>query len=87
MKIAITGSLGLIGSSLIKELREANIEIVAFDIRYNKQNPFYLDITNKDQLKQQLQDCDGVIHLAAIARVTWGEKNPVYSCNCRIVMV
>lgn len=83
MKIAITGSLGLIGSSLIKKLRETSIEsieIVAFDIRYNKQNPFYLDITNKDQLKQKLQDCDGVLHLAAIARVSWGEKNPVL-CN------
>ena len=81
MKIAVTGSLGMIGSGLIKVLRGiTNIQLATFDIRYNKENACYLDINNKHELEQKIQDCDGIIHLAAIARVDWGEKNSAL-CN------
>lgn len=81
MKIAISGSLGLIGSSLMERLQKIdNVKSVGFDIRYGKDSHNYLDITNTLKVKEKLTDFDIIIHLAAVSRVAPGENNPEL-CN------
>jgi nucleoside-diphosphate-sugar epimerase len=57
MKILITGSSGFIGKELVNHLRDKH-EILKFDLLNNQ------DILNLKQLKQSMQDCDIVVHLA-----------------------
>ncbi|MBY0501548.1 MAG: NAD(P)-dependent oxidoreductase [Alphaproteobacteria bacterium] len=76
MKILITGSEGLIGSALTKRLENQNIEVIGFDKKFTEGHPFYGDILNQNLLQLAINECDGIIHLAAVSRVIWGEKNP-----------
>ena len=77
MKIAVTGSLGLMGSSLIERLQKIDsLEIIGFDIRYNNGSPNYLDITDALEVKKKLSNFDIIIHLAAVSRVDPSESNP-----------
>jgi len=81
MKIAITGSLGLIASSLMERLQKTdNVRSIGFDIRYGKDSHNYLDITNTLKVKEKLTDFDVIIHLAAVSRVAPAENNPEL-CN------
>ncbi len=59
MKIFVTGSSGFIGSELIKKISSEN-EIVTFDLENGQ------DILNYDHLKESMNGCDVVVHLAAI---------------------
>ncbi|MDF2965319.1 MAG: UDP-glucose 4-epimerase [Rickettsiaceae bacterium] len=76
-KIAVTGAQGLIGKRLIENLEGTNITIKPIDIRYNageaQQN---VDITHYNDIEKVIADCEGVVHLAAVSRVVWGEINP-----------
>lgn len=74
--ILITGGQGLIGSTLIKILDELNIDYKAIDIRISPSNPIGTNILNYNPLKKLIDNCIGVVHLAAISRVIWGEENP-----------
>lgn len=61
MRLFITGSSGFIGSELVKHLSEKKeFKIVKYDLKEGK------DILNYEQLKQEMQGCDIVVHLAAI---------------------
>lgn len=74
MKIAVTGSSGLIGRTLTRELEADGYEIVKIDIR----NPGYVcDIANKAQLHSTLDGCEGIIHLAAVSRVAEAQEHPI----------
>lgn len=72
MKILITGSAGFIGSALKNFLEKKEIEIVDYDI---KNSPFE-DIRDYFGLKSKIENVDGIIHLAAVTRVKYGEENP-----------
>jgi UDP-glucose 4-epimerase len=76
MKILITGSSGLIGRALTKELKQQGINIIPFDKKTPLNEASGQDILHKDQLKEAAYPCQGIIHLAAISRVIWGEQNP-----------
>lgn len=76
MKILITGSEGLIGRALSERLKKMNLEIIHFDKKFPTIHPYYGDILNRDKLENAVKDCVGVIHLAAVSRVIWGEKDP-----------
>lgn len=75
-KLLITGSEGLIGTAICERLKKLNIGVVHFDKKFPITHPYYGDILNKVRLQTAMKDCDGVIHLAAVSRVIWGEKNP-----------
>ncbi len=61
MRLFITGSSGFIGNELIKYLsKNKNFEIVGYDLKEGR------DILNYEQLKEAMNGCDTVIHLAAI---------------------
>jgi nucleoside-diphosphate-sugar epimerase len=70
-KILMTGHLGLVGRHLKPLLELKGYEIVGFDLSDQSG-----DICNSEQLNQAIKGCVGVIHLAAVSRVIWGEKNP-----------
>lgn len=91
MKILITGSEGLIGTAIFERLKKLNIDTIHFDKKFPLKHPYYGDILNKDKLEAAVADCDGIVHLAAVSRVIWGEKNPElcwktnYEGTCSVV--
>ncbi|MGP1925045.1 MAG: NAD-dependent epimerase/dehydratase family protein [Arsenophonus sp. NEOnobi-MAG3] len=74
-RILITGSSGLIGQVLCKKIDKFYC-IEKFDSKFHKESSEYGDILLPKTLQQRLKHCDGIIHLAAISRVIWGEKQP-----------
>jgi len=72
MRVLVTGSSGLIGDRLVSHLGCNGHSAVRFDLRESPDQ----DIRSRDALDRHLSGCDGVIHLAAISRVAWGEQNP-----------
>lgn len=75
-KILITGSKGLIGSSLKKALYPLGFEINSFDNAYETQHSEYGDIQDTQLVKHLASECDGIVHLAGVSRVITGEKDP-----------
>ncbi len=69
-KIVITGSEGLIGSSFKPELINLGYELITYDLKLGK------DICDTNKLKAHISQCQGIIHLAAVSRVVWGQNNP-----------
>lgn len=74
--IVITGSSGLIGSRLTKCLGKKGINVYPIDQQLSAEHPGSGDIRNSLWLKKQLIACKGIVHLAAVSRVVWGEKEP-----------
>lgn len=75
-KVLITGALGLIGSTLTNLLNNQGSVVYPVDIRMDTTNLNPINILDTYRMKKMIQGCDGVIHLAAISRVIWGEQNP-----------
>lgn len=76
MKVLVTGSRGLIGKALSISLVKMGVDVVGLDLAYSKDHKFFGSILNKAKLEDSLKDCDGVVHLAAVSRVIFGEMNP-----------
>ncbi len=76
MVILITGSEGLIGTKIYQHLSKKNIEVIRFDKKLLKEHPYYGNILDKEALKTAVTRCNGIIHLAAVSRVIWGEQDP-----------
>ena len=73
MKFLVTGSAGLIGSQVVKDLVKQNHTVYSC---YHDEKPFHgtpllLDLTNQDKIIQTLQETkpDRIIHLAAMTNV------------------
>lgn len=79
-RILVTGSRGLIGRALACRLEEMGHAVVRYDVSDDKSN----DIMNADRLKSAAASCSGIVHLAAVSRVTHGERDPE---RCRLVNV
>ena len=84
MKILITGSNGLLGQKIVRQLKKNNKFFLATSLGENRNpdcpNSFYrsLDISNQDQVNKVIMDYhpDAVIHTAAITNVDYCETNP-----------
>lgn len=74
-RILVTGSSGLVGSTLVKALRRRNYWVTGLDCRASDPRERG-DIRDEDTLGQCIRDCDGIIHLAAVSRVVAGERDP-----------
>jgi UDP-glucose 4-epimerase len=74
-RILVTGSSGLVGTAVVNRLESLNIEIRRFDLL--ESDKYFGDIRNQQTVHQAVNDCDGIIHLAAVSRVIWGQRNPV----------
>ena len=73
-RILITGSEGLIGRALRAELEARGTEGVGLDLRGTGGEQG--DVRSLTRVRDALGDCDGVVHLAAVSRVVWGERDP-----------
>ena len=73
-RILITGSSGLVGSAVARALEQRGVEIVRFDLRAT--GGARGDVRDRDRLAKAVSDVTGVIHLAAVSRVIWGERDP-----------
>lgn len=76
MLIGITGIAGSIGSVLRLQLEQQGFFVKGIDNRYPSHDCFYGDIKDPLAVQRFVQDCDGIIHLAAISRVAMAEASP-----------
>lgn len=69
-RILITGSDGLIGTALTEVLQAQRLSIRAFDLRRQQ------DVLDPAAVRAAVAGCCGIVHLAAVSRVIWGEQEP-----------
>lgn len=74
--VLVTGSLGLIGSLLVRELTANGIKVLELDNRAPRHQLNHGDVRDPLLLQQLVKNCRGIIHLAAVSRVVWGEQDP-----------
>jgi UDP-2-acetamido-2,6-beta-L-arabino-hexul-4-ose reductase len=76
IKVGITGQAGFIGKHLYNflNLKKDEIITVPFEDRY---------FENDDQLREFVNDCDAIVHLAAINR--HGDPQVIYDTNIKLV--
>jgi len=74
LRILITGSAGLIGSALRQTLAAAGHQVVGLDLRGTGAERG--DVRDCARVMEATKDCDGIVHLAAISRVVWAERDP-----------
>jgi nucleoside-diphosphate-sugar epimerase len=72
--VLVTGSSGLIGCALSAALEAQGIQVRRLDLR--AQGADQGDVCDKERLAHAFSGVDGVIHLAAVSRVIWGEQDP-----------
>jgi nucleoside-diphosphate-sugar epimerase len=70
-RILVTGSRGLIGSALEKALIRDGHEAVPYDIAGDRRQ----DVTDLRALSAATSGCSGIVHLAGVSRVIWGERD------------
>ncbi len=76
MKLLITGSSGFIGKYLFNSMNESK----PFDNFLDSED----DITNLESLVNASKECDGIINLAAVGRVSDCEDNPKNCININV---
>ncbi len=72
-KIAVTGSSGLIGRELVRQLKAQGKELVEIDNEIDKAH----DIADAATVTKLTSDCQGIIHLAAVSRVAEAQDHPL----------
>jgi UDP-glucose 4-epimerase len=73
-RVLVTGAAGLLGTALTQTLRAVGYEVAELDLRATRHGRG--DVRDPDALLRALAGCSGVVHLAAISRVVWGERDP-----------
>ncbi len=81
-RLVITGSAGLVGRRLVARCRSEGYEVVEIDLRGPPEHR--MDFASPEALALCDGSVHGVIHLAAVSRVAWGEQNPAL---CRAINV
>lgn len=74
-RVLVTGAEGLVGRALTTALRAGGHDVVSFDLK----TPFEgarADVCDPSALQRAIGGCHGVVHLAAVSRVVWGERDP-----------
>lgn len=92
-KALITGGAGFIGSNIAKELTGRNIEVKILDDFYlgTKENLKNLNVeiiegsvTDREKVKQAVNECDTVFHNAARSSAPMHKENPAEGCRVNI---
>lgn len=74
--VLITGGRGIVGSVTRRALEDLGWSVCAFDIAAPVGHPEHGDIRDAEALNQAMGGCRGIIHMAAVSRVGWGEEDP-----------
>lgn len=80
MRILMTGSHGLVGTVMAGALAGRGDVVVPFDVIADPAD----DIRDRDRLARALEGCDGIVHLAAMSRVAWGESHPALTHDINV---
>lgn len=73
--ILITGSAGLVGSALATTLRAHGHRVLSLDLR-DPDPRSRIDVRDPQAVRTSMLECTGIVHLAAVSRVIWGERDP-----------
>ncbi|MFZ4579889.1 MAG: NAD-dependent epimerase/dehydratase family protein [Myxococcota bacterium] len=73
--ILITGGLGLVGTGLTHALARLSDIVQLLDLRAPAGSSLG-DVRDKEDVLRAVSGCRGVVHLAAVSRVIWGERDP-----------
>lgn len=73
-RILVTGSEGLVGRALRATLEARGYEIVGLDLRGAGSERG--DVRDPGRVREAVAGCLGVVHLAAVSRVVWAERDP-----------
>ena len=73
-RILITGSEGLVGRALRTTLEARGDEVIGLDLVGSGSERG--DVRDTDCVLAAVENCDGIVHLAAVSRVVWGERDP-----------
>ncbi|MCY4469978.1 MAG: NAD(P)-dependent oxidoreductase [Thiotrichales bacterium] len=81
-RILITGSDGLIGRALRACLEARGDNVIGLDLRGSGREEG--DVRNLRRVGDAIAGCRGVVHLAAVSRVVWGERDPETCWNTNV---
>ncbi len=81
-RILLTGSEGLIGRALRASLEVFGVDVAGLDIRGADNEAG--DVRDAQRVQQAVTGRHGIVHLAAVSRVVWGERDPE---TCREVNI
>lgn len=73
-RILITGSSGLVGTALSSALQAKGVDVICLDVR--ARGAAQGDVCDRALLRDIVARVDGIVHLAAVSRVVWGERDP-----------
>lgn len=73
-RVLITGSVGLVGRALRSALVLRHCEVIGLDLRAPE--PERGDVRDRPRVDAAVRGCAGIIHLAAVSRVVWAERDP-----------
>ncbi len=73
--ILITGSCGLVGRAMTRALTTAGYRVRGFDPAATTADDRG-DVCDAEAVRSAIAGCDGVLHLGAVSRVVWGERDP-----------
>ena len=73
-RILLTGSEGLIGRALRASLEARESAVVGVDLRGAMGEAG--DVRDRQRVCASVLGCCGIVHLAAVSRVLWGERDP-----------
>lgn len=73
-RILVTGSSGLIGGALVPALSERGVGVARLDL--DASGAARGDVRDRERVREAIAGVDGVVHLAAVSRVIWGERDP-----------
>ena len=60
LQVLVTGHRGLVGRAVVEALEKAGLTVVGLDLADGD------DVTDPDTIRQRIQGCAGVVHLAAV---------------------
>lgn len=74
-RILITGSHGLIGTALRQALKAHGFNVTGLDLQATAVEQG--DVRDLERVRQAVgRGVNGIVHLAAVSRVAWGERDP-----------
>jgi UDP-glucose 4-epimerase len=72
--ILVTGSCGLVGQRVCASLRSSGFAVSELDLCGDGLSCG--DITRTEDVERAIRGCIGIVHLAAVSRVVWGQRDP-----------
>lgn len=73
--VLVTGAAGLVGTALRRRLNAAGVHVRGLDVRAEEPGERG-DVRDIARLRESIERCEGVVHLAAVSRVVLAERDP-----------